>query len=300
MEEIENLLAWGKRRVSEGGFEKGREATSPVGAVAGEEGPLGGSGALVLGLGAAGGSEGEVTASKGELHHGGEIQLLAGGNEGSRDRFAQNDAFLGATGGDGEGCGAAVDPQGRGEGERKGSAVGEGLPGLEAEGAGGECGEAGDELALGGRGIHLPDFALRRQLPALGCGGGEFGGEEEGLSREVAKGTARLAAQECILFVEITGAQAQGGEGIRTPGQLQASEGILLLGCLEDGGGEAVGCVENEAGGAFGEGKMPAFGGEGIRFEFKLPGLERGIWQWRREEMLEACGERRASSGDGA
>ena len=65
---------------------------SPLGAPAGEEGPLWVSRLLMAGLVCSGGAEGQVGLfSQRKLHHGGQVQLAAAGSKGGGEVLAQDD-----------------------------------------------------------------------------------------------------------------------------------------------------------------------------------------------------------------
>ena len=107
------------------------QTNSPLGAPAGEEGPLRLSSPLMLGLLASGGAQGQGGLFRqGKLHHGGQVQLATAGHKGGGDLLPHHCALWSATGGQGEGCGAAIYPQGLSEGEVEGAATQEGLAGL--------------------------------------------------------------------------------------------------------------------------------------------------------------------------
>ena len=168
---------------------------SPISAVAGEEGPLAFGALLMLGLLAVGSRKGEFTTQEGKIQLGGEVQLPPAGGEGRVEVCSHHQAILGAAGGQGEGGSATFHPQRLGEGQAEGSAVLQGLTGLEAEGAAGEAGDVADELATGHRWGDHAQFPLGGELPSLGCGGGQFRAQEEGVAGELAEGAAALAAQ---------------------------------------------------------------------------------------------------------
>lgn len=188
-------------------------------------------------------AQGKITPQRRKLHHGGEIQLAAGGNQGSGKVGAGHMPALGAASGQGEGGGASAHPQRGREGEAEGATVEEGPAGLKTKGAGGERGKIVNELAGGHGWIHRAQFSLCSQLLTPGHIGIHLGGEKECLSRELAKGAAGVAAQKRLLLVEVTGPEGDAGEGSRTPGEAQT---FKHLGIVEGRGRKSLGTSHGE------------------------------------------------------